>query len=75
VYKIIILFKTEFLCVALALLKLDLQTRISWNSEALPASASQVLRIEACATTLSFGFVVAFWFLNIYFYFMYVSAL
>ena len=52
VYLFVLFFETEFLCVALAVLKLILQTRLALNSEThLPALASQVLGLKACFTS------------------------
>ena len=45
-------FETGFLCVAFSVLNLTLQTRVTSNLQrSLPASASQVLGLKACATT------------------------
>jgi hypothetical protein len=43
------LYSPGFLCIALAVLELTLKTRLALNSN-LPASASQVLGLKACAT-------------------------
>jgi hypothetical protein len=48
------LFETGFLCVALAVLAVTLQTRLASNSkEDTPASASQVLGLKVCAIVLA----------------------
>jgi hypothetical protein len=44
-------FETGFLCVALAVLELTLVDQAGLELRNLPASASQVLGLKACATT------------------------
>ena len=60
-------FKTGFLCVALTVLELSLYTRLASNLRNPPASASQVLELQACTTTaqLLFFFKSFFFFFNL----------
>jgi hypothetical protein len=44
-------FETRFLCVALAILELALQTKLSLNSSDPSTSVSKVLGLQVCATT------------------------
>jgi hypothetical protein len=50
-FCLFVCFETGFLCVALAVLELTLRLASNRN---LPASASQVLGLKACATTPSY---------------------
>jgi hypothetical protein len=48
-------FKTEFLCVALAVLELTLVDQTGLELRDPPVSASQVLGLKACATIAQLG--------------------
>jgi hypothetical protein len=47
-------FETGFLCIALAVLELNFVGQVGLKLRNLPASASRVLGLKACATTPGF---------------------
>ena len=62
VYFVVVFFKTGFLCIALAVLKLTLWTRLASNSQrSFLCLRSEVLGLKACTTTPGcFNFVCLF---------------
>ena len=57
---LIFFFKTGLLCVALVVLEFTMQARLALNSRDPPATASQVLGIEAGTANPTPNFVLCF---------------